>query len=143
MNVADLWKFVKSQKKMIVSFVGEGGYPHSTPIWFCVIGERIYIRAQSYKEKIRLARKGKASCVWEDGSRYRELRGVVMWGQSRIVTDPKLEARVNLTMNGKYRRFQWTEHEMPPKWVRERRKERRVIVEITPRKISSWDNSKV
>src|SRR5580658_4003502 len=98
----------------------ENGYPHVTPIWFVIIGEKIYMRAQDYKVKVGLAAKGKACVVIDDGDKYRELRGAVMWGRSRLVTDKRLIAKVTALFEEKYSERQWKAKEMPAAWVEER-----------------------
>jgi hypothetical protein len=116
---------------------------HVTPIWFVIIGERVYMRAQDYKVKVGLAAKGKACVVIDDGDKYRELRGAVMWGKSKIVTDKKLIARITELFDVKYSERQWKADEMPMDWVRERNKEKRAFIEFIPEKVDSWDNSKL
>jgi hypothetical protein len=93
--------------------------------------------------KVSLAARGKACVVIDDGDKYRELRGAVMWGKSRIVTEKKLIARVNGLFEGKYSERQWKADEMPADWVKERNKERRAFIEFVPEKVDSWDNRKV
>ena len=53
-------------------------------LWFVIAGEKVYMRAQEYKVKVGLAAKGKACVAIDDGDKYRELRGVVMWGVSGL-----------------------------------------------------------
>jgi nitroimidazol reductase NimA-like FMN-containing flavoprotein (pyridoxamine 5'-phosphate oxidase superfamily) len=143
MSRKEVWSFLESQRRVYLGFAMENGYPHVTPIWFVIIGERVYMRAQDYKVKVGLAAKGKACVVIDDGDRYRELRGAVMWGRSRIVTDEKLMAGVTKLFEAKYSERQWKAAEMPKAWVRERTKERRAFIEFVPEKVDSWDNSKI
>jgi len=108
-----------------------------------VVGERIYMRAQSYKVKVGLAAKGKACVAIDDGDKYRELRGAVMWGSSKLVADRKLLERLTALFEAKYSKRQWKAEEMPGRWVEERLKEERAFIEFVPAKVDSWDNSKV
>jgi nitroimidazol reductase NimA-like FMN-containing flavoprotein (pyridoxamine 5'-phosphate oxidase superfamily) len=141
MSEAEVWQLIGSAVKTIVSFTMDDGYPHSTPVWFCVMDRKIYFRSQNNKVKLRLAHDGKACCVWEEGLLQRELRGVVVWGKARVVDSKELEERAAQTLAAKYREFYWKESEVPG-WLKGRR-ESRSIVEIDPVKISSWDNRKV
>lgn len=137
----EFWRFVDSREKLFVAFPMENGYPHVTPIWFCVLDKKLYLRTQDYKVKTRLARAGKACCALDDGRRYVELRGAVIWGRSRVVTEKQLVDRIEKIMRMKYREQQWKSSEMPEWWVTERKAEKRAYIEIAPSKISSWDNS--
>lgn len=121
----------------------ENGYPHVSPIWFCVLDRKIYLRTQDYKVKVKLARAGKACCTTDEGRKYRELRGVIVWGSCRVVDEPELIARVEEVMGMKYKELQWKSSEMPAWWVRERKAEKRAYIEVTPNKMSSWDNGRI
>jgi nitroimidazol reductase NimA-like FMN-containing flavoprotein (pyridoxamine 5'-phosphate oxidase superfamily) len=143
MTETEVWSFLEDHQKLFVGFTTPNGYPHVSPVWFCVLEGKIYFRSYDYKVKTILARSGKACCAADDGESYRQLRGVIIWGRSRVVTDKKLIERVNDSMNLKYERLQWKTSEMPSAWVKERRKERRSFVEIVPDRISSWDNRKL
>lgn len=143
MSRREVWKFLESQRRVYLGFSMETGYPHVTPIWFVVLGDRVYMRAQDYKVKVSLAAKGKACVVIDDGDRYRELKGVVMWGRSRVLRDGKLIAKVSRMFETRYADRQWKAEEMPARWVRERSKEKRAYIEFVPEKVDSWDNGKV
>lgn len=143
MSEEEVWSFLESQTKIYAGFPMKDGYPHVSPIWFCVENRRIYLRTHDYKTKAKLARSGKACCVADDGFRYRELRGVIVWGRSRVVTEGKLIERIDGILNEKYAKQQWKPSEMPPGWVAARRREGRAYIEVTPERIDSWDNSKV
>lgn len=139
----ELWRFVDSREKLYAAFPMGNGFPHVTPIWFCVLDKKLYLRTQDYKVKTRLARAGKACCTLDDGRRYRELRGAVIWGRCRLVKEEKLIDRIEKIMKTKYKERQWKASEMPAWWVQERKAERRAYIEIAPTRISSWDNTKI
>jgi len=143
MTEEEVWRFLESQSKIYAGFPMEDGYPHVSPLWFCVEDRKIYLRTHDYKTKTRLARAGKACCVADDGFLYRELRGVIVWGRSRVVKEPKLIEHINAVLDKKYERQQWKPSEMPRGWVEERRKEKRAFIEVDPERIDSWDNRKV
>jgi nitroimidazol reductase NimA-like FMN-containing flavoprotein (pyridoxamine 5'-phosphate oxidase superfamily) len=143
MSRKEVWEFLQSQRRVYLGFSMDDGYPHVTPIWFVTIGEKVYMRAQSYKVKVGLAKKGKACVVIDDGDRYRELKGAVMWGRSRLLSDKRLISKVGALFEEKYADRQWKAAEMPGAWVRARSKETRSFIEFVPEKVDSWDNSKV
>jgi nitroimidazol reductase NimA-like FMN-containing flavoprotein (pyridoxamine 5'-phosphate oxidase superfamily) len=143
MSEEEVWRFLGSQTKIYAAFQMRDGYPHASPMWFCVDRRRIYMRTHDYKVKTKLAKTGKACCVIDEGYRYRELRGVIVWGRSRVITDPDVKSRINAILDEKYAKQQWKPSEMPGRWVKERRGESRAFIEVVPEKIASWDNSKV
>jgi len=143
MSRQEVWRFLKSQRRVYLGFAMENGYPHVTPIWFVIVGERVYMRAQDYKVKVGLAAKGKACVAIDDGDEYRELRGAVMWGRSRLISEKGLIAKLTALFEAKYSERQWRADEMPKDWVEERNKEKRAFIEFVPEKVDSWDNRKV
>ncbi len=143
MSQGEVWRFLESQRRVFLAFAMADGFPHVTPIWFVVLNKRLYMRAQNYKVKVRLAETGKACVSIDEGDRYPELRGVVVWGASRLVTERALVRRITDAFEEKYAERQWKPSEMPASWVTQREKETRAFLEVTPEKIDSWDNSKV
>lgn len=143
MSEEEVWAFLEKQTKIYAGFPMRSGYPHVSPLWFCVENGKIYMRTHDYKVKTRLAKAGKACCVTDEGHKYRELRGVIVWGRSRVVTDAALKNHVNEILDRKYKKVQWKASEMPKAWVDERKREKRAFIEVTPERIDSWDNGKV
>ena len=139
----EVWQFLESQRRVYLGFSMENGYAHVTPIWFVIVRERVYMRAQDYKVKVGLAAKGTACVVIDDGDKYRELRGAVMWGRSRLISEKRLIAKLTELFDAKYSDRQWKADEMPKDWVRERSTEKRAFIEFVPEKVDSWDNRKV
>jgi nitroimidazol reductase NimA-like FMN-containing flavoprotein (pyridoxamine 5'-phosphate oxidase superfamily) len=143
MTEEEVWRFLESRNKLYVGFTMDNGYPHVSPIWFCVENRKLYLRTHDYKTKTNLARKGMACCATDDGFHYRELRGVIVWGRSRVLSDARLIEHINGILDKKYAPQQWMPDEMPTAWVSERRSEKRAFIEVVPERIDSWDNSKV
>jgi len=78
-----------------------------------------------------------------EGRKYKELRGVVIWGPRRVVTELVLVDRIENVMRTKYKEQEWKASEMPASWVEERKAEKRGYIEINPTQVSSWDNSRI
>jgi PPOX class probable F420-dependent enzyme len=143
MEQEESWTFIRNHFKMILSTVDRRGYPQVTPIWYVVLGKRIFFRAQPYKKKIQnILRKPEVCAVIEDGAQYSELRGVMIQGFAKIVdSDKQLRKQIFAMLAEKYSKLRDTE-KMPKKWQETFGKEHRVVVEIRPTKIVSWDNRK-
>lgn len=144
MTEDDAWRFLETQSRVYLGLSTTSGYPHVSPIWFVILDRRLYMRAQDYKVKVKLVAESKrACCVIDEGDLYRELRGVIVWGTVRIVTEEELLGRVGEEFEKKYSRRQWRAEEMPKNWVEARTGERKAIIELVPEHIDSWDNRKV
>ena len=142
MTSEEVKDFLEKKWIMIVSTVCFDGWPQSTPVWYIFHEGRIYFRAQSYKVKIKNLRKNsKISCCVEAGEVYPELRGVSIQGSASIVTDQDRNRKLQRILIDKYALQRRTEM-MPPDWRAKHGSEERTLVEVTIRKIVSWDNRK-
>jgi PPOX class probable F420-dependent enzyme len=128
---------------MIVATVDSFGFPHVTPVWYVVSDGKVYFRAQPYKKKVRnLLKKPQVCAVVEDGEKYSELRGVMIQGLAKIIDHDRLKRKQVFSMLAdKYSGLRDTER-MPKSWQEKFGKEHRVVIELNPTKIVSWDNRK-
>lgn len=143
MTADEAWKYIDSQKVMFVGFVDENGDPHVTPVWHVSIEETIYFRATSNKVKAKVADDARVCCTIADGERFNELRGVVVRGHSRVLTDPVLIERCAELLDEKYVGLRSRDLKMPDRWLAARDRDPSTMIEVTPEQISSWDNSKL
>ncbi len=128
---------------MILCTLDSQGFPHAAPVWFVTINNKIYFRAQPYKKKIRnILRRPQVCGVIEDGEKYSDLRGVMIRGIAKIVdTDKTRRKQVFAFLAEKYKTLRDTEL-MPKPWQETFGKEHRVVVELNPTSLTSWDNRK-
>jgi nitroimidazol reductase NimA-like FMN-containing flavoprotein (pyridoxamine 5'-phosphate oxidase superfamily) len=143
MTSAEVWRFVDSQKVMFVAFVDENEYPHVTPVWHVSIDGTLYFRATSTKVKAKLADHAKVCCTLADGERFTELRGVVIRGRAQVLTDDALIKRCGDLIDEKYVGLRSRDLNVPGRWLAARNAEASSMIEVTPERISSWDNSKL
>jgi PPOX class probable F420-dependent enzyme len=143
MSLSEAWSFVQNHYIMTLSTVDSFGFPHSTPVWFLVIDGKIYFRAQPYKKKIRnLIKRPQVCAVVSDGELYTELRGVMIQGLAKIIDHDKPKRKLVFAMLAeKYANLRDTK-KMPRIWQERYGTEHRVVIEINPTSIVSWDNRK-
>ena len=143
MDEDQVWSFIASRNKMIVAFAMPDGYPHATPVWFVLHEGKVYFRSQKNKRKSALARTGKVCCVFEEGEKYTEQRGCIIWGDCRPLDQGELMGTVESLLAKKYGSLRWGAGDMPSWWINDRTKDQKVYFQITPTKVSSWDNHKL
>src|SRR6202167_5594470 len=143
MTSDEVWQFVDSQKVMHVALAGEDGYPHVTPVWHVSIDRVVYFRATSNKVKAKLADDAKVCCALDDGEGFTELRGVIIRGHARVLTDHKLLRRCSELIDVKYTGLRSRDLGVPDRWLAARDAESSSMIAVTPVRISSWDNSKL
>jgi nitroimidazol reductase NimA-like FMN-containing flavoprotein (pyridoxamine 5'-phosphate oxidase superfamily) len=143
MTSDEVWQFINSQKVMYVAFASEDGYPHVTPVWHISIDRVVYFRATSNKVKAKLADNAKVCCALADGEGFTELRGVVIRGRARVLTDAALIQRCRDLIDAKYAGLRSRDLGVPDRWLAARDAESSSMIEVAPVRISSWDNSKL
>lgn len=143
MTTAEVWEFVDAQKVAFAAFVDHDLYPHVTPVWYISIAGTIYFRATSNKVKAKLADGARMCFTIADGEGFTQLRGVVIRGRSRIVTDQALIERCGELLDEKYAGLRSRDLGVPDRWLAARDLDRSSMVAVTPERISSWDNSKL
>jgi len=139
----EVWRFIDEQRTMFVAFETGDGYPHLTPVWFVVADEKLYFRTSAGKAKAALAEAGRVCCSVADGERFTELRGVMVRGRTRLVSEADLLEQYRRLKAVKYAGLTSADLDVPDEWSRSRDADGPTIVEITPERISSWDNSKL
>ncbi len=137
------WSFLKDHYTMVLSTLDSYGFPHAAPVWYVIIDGRIYFRAQPYKKKVRNILKRPQVCgVIEDGEKYSQLRGVMIQGLAKVVDNDKPRRKQVFSMLAeKYANLRDT-GKMPKIWQEKYGKEHRVVIELVPTNIVSWDNRK-
>ena len=115
--------------------IGANGYPHSIPIGYFRVGERVYCGGRAGTQKTKnVERNPKVSLSLESGRSMQDLKGVLIQGDARVVSDPA--ACLDLFREGSRQRGT-PEADLPTE-----PRPGAVYIEVTPRKVISWDNSK-
>lgn len=142
MTEEEIERFLTDGHVISVATVDEKGWPHCTPVWYIYRFGKIYFRAQPYKKKIRnILANPKVSCSLHSGDGYSELQGITILGIAKVVKDRVLSAQMEDLLLKKYASQRKTDM-MAEEWRRKHLSEERAVVEITIRRLSSWDNTK-
>jgi PPOX class probable F420-dependent enzyme len=139
--------FLREGHTLIVTTMGKDGFPHTAPMWYFVHDGKVAFRSFTKSQKIvNLARNPKLTVLVETGKTYAELRGLMIKGTARLVTDPTEV----LTMYGELsKRYAFVGTEVVPlegealeaAFGRFAAKNTGVIVE--PESVISWDHTKL
>lgn len=139
--------FLAQGHTLIVTTIGKDGWPHVAPMWYLMDDGKVAFRSFTKSQKIvNLERNPKITVLLEVGETYEELRGIMIKGTARLVTDP---GEV-LAMYGELsKRYAFVGNEPVPlegealeaTFGRFAAKNTGVIVE--PDKIVSWDHPKL
>jgi PPOX class probable F420-dependent enzyme len=134
--------FLAREMKVQVASIGADGTPHLTTLFYVLHDGRIAFWTYASSQKVRnLERDPRITCLVETGTDYFELAGVSLQGTAEVVRDAErvreIGTKVVTAMAGG---ADLGEHgaELVEKQVG-----KRVAVVVTPRKVASWDHSKM
>jgi PPOX class probable F420-dependent enzyme len=139
--------FLGQGHTLIVTTIGKDGWPHAAPMWYFLDAGRVAFRTFTKSQKIvNLQRNSKITVLLEEGADYEELRGIMIKGTARLVTDPAQVLAMYGELSRKYA-FVGTEviplegEALEAAFGRFAPKNTGVIVE--PESIVSWDHRKL
>jgi PPOX class probable F420-dependent enzyme len=142
MDAEEVARFLAGQMKVQVASIGADGSPHLTTLFYVLHGDRIAFWTYGSSQKVRnLERDPRITCLVETGTDYFELAGVSVQGTAEVVRDVErvreIGTMVVTAMAGGADLGQLgtdlVEKQLP----------KRVAVVVTPRKVASWDHSKM
>lgn len=135
--------YIATARTLTLCSHGPRGYPHAVAMWFVVdddgtVWMTTYRKAQ---KAVNIARDPKVALHIESGETYETLKGVLIRGDAEVLRDEQVVfrtlQRVHAKMAGAFPDAAGAEDVM--RW----QAQKRVALKITPRRISSWDHSKL
>lgn len=134
-------QFLAEAKTIILSSIDHRGYPHSVPMWFIVDhqGDILMTTYGKSQKAVNLRRNPRAALLVESGVTYHELKGVLIRGQARVIEDfEKVLATLKLVHQKYYGEVAGGIEE-----AMKAQAQKRVVIQVTPERISSWDHRKL
>jgi nitroimidazol reductase NimA-like FMN-containing flavoprotein (pyridoxamine 5'-phosphate oxidase superfamily) len=105
---------------------------------FVAIDGTIYMSSYGKAQKVvNIRRNPKVAVMAESGRSYAQLRGIMIRGNCEIIEDRESVAKLMGAIRGR----DTGEAQMPP--IPEQILTKRVILKVVPRKVTSWDHSKL
>jgi len=137
LSAEELGAFLARPHKAALATIDKDGFPHVVAMGYRYKDGIIYMTSYGKAQKVLNARRNpKVGVMVEVGDRYSEYRGVMIRGNCEVIEDPQI---VKDTMRAAGESAAGAA--VPsgagasvPK---------RVVLKITPQKISSWDHSKL
>jgi general stress protein 26 len=136
--------FLLQERTVICATNGTDGFPHLMPLWYVVRGDELWSWTFAKSQKVRnLERDPRATLQVEAGTRYDELRGVMLKVDVTIHRDTDRVAQLGLEI---FRRYAPPGAEDLAGDIREMvlaQAPKRVGLQFTARSQSSWDHRKL
>lgn len=124
-----------------ISSLDRRGYPHTVPMWFFARDGRVFMTTYGKSQKaMNLRRDPRCSLLVEDGREYDKLRGILIRGRAVIHADVEAVLDTLVRIHSK--------HGMPGSAeqisaVMRAQAAKRVLIEVVPEHVSSWDHRKL
>jgi PPOX class probable F420-dependent enzyme len=147
MTREEMHGFLTANRILEVATIGADGWPHLAPMWYVMDGPNVVFRSFTKSQKIvNLHRDPNLTVLVETGDAYSQLRGVMIKGTARLVSDQDYVLSVYGQLAAKYPMVNDTPMNLDAEALenafgRFAAKNTAVIVE--PVKIISWDHTKL
>jgi PPOX class probable F420-dependent enzyme len=134
-------RYLAAAKTMILVSIGKDGYPHAVPMWFTIDDDGcVYMTTYGRSQKaVNLRRNPRVALLVESGVRYDQLKGVLVRGSAAVLDDLELCVRVLTRIQTKHL---GTLGEGVDDVMRAQAR-KRVVLKITPERVTSWDHAKL
>lgn len=131
--------FLSEPHKASLATIDKDGYPHVVAMGYLFKDGVIYMTSYGKAQKIlNIRRNPKVGVMVEIGNAYANFRGVMIRGTCEIIEDRETVARTMRELG----QSQADKTASPPKEAMSSAP-KRVLLKITPVKISSWDHTKL
>ena len=130
--------FLQEGHKVALATLDKDGFPHVVAIGFLAKDGAIYMTSYAKAQKVvNIKRNPKVGLMIETGKNYGDFRGLMIRGHCDIIEDSALVAGIIQELQEK----QSGKTQTPREAVASAPK--RVILKITPKKVASWNHTKL
>jgi PPOX class probable F420-dependent enzyme len=133
--------FLDKAQTMTLASVDRRGYPHLVAMWFVVDADGTVLMTTFAKSQkaLNLRRDPRCTLLVERGRSYAQLQGVMIRGRATLENDVERTLDVLTRIHVKHGGEQ-------PEGLRDLLRgqaRKRVVVRVTPERVSSWDHTKL
>jgi len=140
LSQADQTRFLEEGRTLVLSTIDRRGYPHSVAMWYVMEdGECLMTTYGKSQKALNIRRNPKVALMVETGTTYDTLKGVLIRGQAQLIEDVDACVGVLTRIQGKMMGSM-------PEGIEDALRlqaRKRVIIKVTPERVSSWDHSKL
>lgn len=147
MTPEEVREFLAANTVLQVATLGADGWPHLAPMWYVMEDNKVVFRSFTKSQKIvNLKRNPNLTALVETGDEYSQLRGVMIKGQARLISDPAYVISIYGALAAKYPMINDSPVEldreaMESAFGRFAAKNTAVVVE--PSRVITWDHTKL
>ena len=140
----EITEYLRSSRTMILVSNGKDGYPHPMPMWFAIDDDNcIYMTTFRKSQKINNLRKDpRVALLVESGDAYQELKSLLIYTDVEFIEDVETTSDILVQISSQRGEIQEGASEEIHRGML-KTAEKRIGMKFTPRKIVSWDHSKL
>jgi len=147
MSPGEVQAFLEAGRTLLVASLHREGRPHLVPMWYVVEDGKVAFRSFTRSQKIlNLQRDPRVSVLVETGEAYAELRGVMIEGRARLISDPAYVLALYGKLAAKYALAGLEPRALSPEELESafgRHAAKNTAVVVEPQRVVSWDHTKL
>jgi nitroimidazol reductase NimA-like FMN-containing flavoprotein (pyridoxamine 5'-phosphate oxidase superfamily) len=141
MTDEEIAAFIDDQSKFQLATINRDGTPHLVTMFAGLVENKIaFWTYRTSRKAHNLARDPRVTCLIETGTDYFELRGLMLYGSARVLTDPN---DVRYVGGEVVRRMMGLEDEDAIASVVDQTAAKRYAYVVEPTGVASWDHRKL
>jgi PPOX class probable F420-dependent enzyme len=135
-------RFMEEGRTATLATNGRDGYPHLVAMWYGLKDGDIVMTTYGKSQKaVNIRRDSHATMMWEAGTAYNKLRGLMIRGHAELVEDVQYTTEVLRLVGAKMSGATAVSAEQNR--ALEAQATKRIVIRFHPEKFSSWDHSKM
>jgi PPOX class probable F420-dependent enzyme len=136
-------ELIEGERVVVVSSLGPRGWPHVMPLWYVPRNGDIWIWTYAKSQKVKnLERDPRATLLIETGHEYNELRGVQIEARAELIRDVEEIVDFAKELTIRYSEgIESVEGDAAAGLLAQAPK--RVAIHFHPKRVASWDHSKL
>ncbi len=125
-------KFLREQRILHLATIDARGRPHLVPVWYNYVGKKFYVGTNTKTVKAKNLQKNSDVCFCVDAGVRSPIHGVMATGRARLILEKSQVKKIACRILLRY----FTS--LDEKWAKQLLDDTDCIIEITPKKITSW-----
>jgi len=144
MSRAEWRAFLEEEHTAVLASSGRLPYPHLVAMWYVPDADAMLMWTYAKSQKAEnLRRDPHVAVLVEAGSRYDELRGVLIQADAELIDDPEEVLRVGQALHAHYREGDSGEDPRKAELSVRAQAVKRIVIRVPYTRVVSWDHRKL
>ncbi len=142
MTAAEIRAYIAQHTRVILVSNGLRGFPHAVPMNFAMddAGRILMTSYRRAQKTLNLIRDPKATLLFESGEKYEDLKSVLIYATTEVITEPDQVVEAMLIVARKHAGQEITDADTAQRVMQSTK---RAVLRFTPIEYISWDHGKL